>query len=158
MRSLQQENQQLRIQSQMTPKETIELSVSRQEIETLQPEIMNVDSKLDQLSSFGFPFKLDTKEISLFTEGDFFDKKALKCAVNQLTKSLQSSKTTNLSDVSDNVVQALKRKFSGNTWFCQIVPQQCEVGLPSSLFIPGNYVELSFTKNSIDYRVSVGKI
>ena len=118
---------------------------------------MDLEDKLNQLGSFGFPFKLSDKEINLFTDGDF-EPKALNCAVKYLIKSLRSSKTTSLYEVADSVINALNRKFSGNTWFCQIVPTACEIGLSGSLFTPGNFLELTFIKNSIDYRVSVFKV
>ena len=65
---------------------------------------------------------------------------------------------TSLTDVCNNIVDHLKRKFLAQAWFCQIVPQACEVGLPTAIFQDGNYIILSFSKNGVEYIFKAGKI
>ena len=87
-----------------------------------EKKLKNTDGcpQLAQLKNFGFPFTLNANKITLVSEGDFLEPQVLTTAVKKLIKAFQSE--TSLSDVTNNVVESLTRKFIAPAWFCQIVP------------------------------------
>ena len=82
------------------------------------------------------PFTLNASEITLISEGDFLEPQVLATAVKKLQKAFLSEQS--LTDVTNVVVESLASKFLAHSWFCQIVPQVCEIGLPNTLLQSGS--------------------